>query len=521
MDLLARLFDGSMHAQTPGPLDDFWYQSVGTLTQSGLRIDSEGAKKISAWFRGRNILATSLAMLPLSMWRKLPNDDGRERAGSHPLDDVIHRKPNPWQDSFQWRRQQMFHIIDHGNGYNRIVEGRRGFADQLQPIHPTLVKPELQTSGRILYRVRNPKTSEASTYTQDEIFHLRGACDHGVEGKGILEYARDSIGLGVALESYASRLFSQGVLHGGVLEVPGELGEEASQRMARSFVTSQRNWHMPKVLEQGAKFVASGLDPEKAQFILSRKFTINDIARWLGLPPHMLADLERSTNNNIEHQGQEFVTYSLGEWLSLWEFSINDQLVLVPQTYYAEFTRDALVRGDIATRWAAHVSSVNAGIVAPDEVRSKENLRKMGGKASELREPQNITGAQSFPNQERRPSAGRRADRDDEANARALAIATESASRLLRKEVKAMQQLAVRHAGSQDAFAVAVTEFYAAHAALVSQALQMDDTEAAAYCAGQAAQVLGDQGLHVLTSWMEPQYAAGVAVWALEGEVAA
>ena len=84
--------------------------------------------------------------------------------------------------------------------------------------------------------------------------------------------------------------------------------------------------------------------------LLSRKFSVTDIARWLGLPPHMLGDLDRATFTNIEHQGQEFVTYSLGPWLSLWEFAVNDRLILRPETYYAEFTRDALVRGDIATQ---------------------------------------------------------------------------------------------------------------------------------------------------------------------------
>lgn len=508
MDLLASLFAGSERMQ-PGPTDDFWYGPIGAMTQAGLRVDEEGAKKISAWFRGRDILSTSLAMLPLPIYRRLPSDQGRDKAPTQPLYDVLHRKPNSWQDSFQWRRQAMCHLIDHGNHYSRIVAGPRGFADQLHPIaDPRTVTPELLGSGRKVFHIRDAKTGATKTKTQDEVFHLCGASDDGVVGKGILEYARESLGLGLALHSYASRLFSQGVLHGGVITVPGTLDPEAARRMAASFVTSASKWHSPKVLEQGATYAAAGLDPEKAQFILSRKFSVNDIARWLGLPPHMLADLERSTNNNIEHQGQEFVDYSLGPWLTLWEFAINDQLMLRPETYFAEFTRDALVRGDIATRWAAYVSSVNAGIVAINEVRTKENLTKVPG-GDVPREPKNITGSQSFPNRDRRPEP-----RED----RAQAIATEAAARLLRKEIRAIQQRAVKHAADGDAFASAVTGFYADHVALVAQTLQVDQATAHTYCRGQAAQILGEVGLSALETWAAPYYAAGLAAWALDGD---
>jgi len=506
MDILAQLMTG-LRANY-GPADDFWYRPVSGVTAAGLRVDAAGAQKISAWYRGRDILATSLAMLPLVTYRRLPDDAGRAAVPQHPLYDVLHRKPNGWQDSFQWRREAMYHLIDYGWAYADLVDGPRGFVDQLRPIHPTLVTPTQNASGLWVFTVRDPKTGRTTTRTQEDTFFLRGA-----DGKGVLEYARDSLGLGLTLESYASKLFSRGTLTSGFIQIPGAANEGSLKNLAESYKTAMGDWHLPKVLDRGATFQSAMLDPEKAQVILSRKFTVTDIARWLGLPPHMLGDLDRATFSNVEHQGQEFVTYSLGPWLSLWEFAINDQLILRPETYYAEFVRDALVRGDVATRWEAYVKGTNAGIVAINEVRTKENLPKVPG-GDVPREPANIVG-------NRRSSDGtppaRRARPAEDEDDQAVAIATAAAARLLRKEVKAVQRLAVRHAANQDAFSVSVTDFYAQYAALVADTLAISQLDADGYCASQAAQVVSGDWIAALETWQTDAYAAGVAALALEG----
>lgn len=512
MDFLAGLLTGGLHAATPGPTDDHWYNPVGTVTASGLRVDAEGARKISAWFRGREIIATSLAMLPLQVYRRLPNDDGREVASGHPLYDVLHRKPNDWQDKFQYVRAATYDVIDYGWHYSKIIEGPRGFADQLHPIHPTLVTPELTSQNRWIFTVRDPKVGTSRTFTQDDIFYLRGA-----DGKGILDYARESLGLGVTLESYASKLFSNGALSGGIIETPGAMPDtEQLARLARQFVTARGNWHMPKVIPLGATFKPAMMEPEKAQMILSRKFSVVDIARWLGLPAHMLNEVDTAGVTGLEQKGQEFVTFNMGGWLCMWEFGINDQLILVPQTYFAEFTREALVRGDLTARSEADVAYVNAGIDTVDEVRARNNKRKMGGKASELRDPQNITGkgAKGGPQDNRRP--GRRGDPED---SKAQAIARSAAGRVLKLEVTAVQRLAVQHANASDAFATAIAEFYAGHQARVVDMLQMSEAESAGYCAGQAAQVL-DGWLAALEVFKTDDYAHGLAAWALESEAA-
>lgn len=510
MDVLAGLMTGQLGAMAtlPGPTDDFYYGPIGAVSLSGIHVDAEGAKKLSAWFRGRDILATSLAMLPLMMFRRLPNDEGRDVASAHPLHDLLHRKPNVGQDAFTWKREAMYDLIDNGWAYADILEGPRGFADQLRPIPATHVTPERIKSGafkgRWLFHVRDEVTGQTQTRTQDDIFYLRG-----VEGKGILDYARESLGLGRVLESYASKLFSAGAMNGGMLEPPaGPLNEEALKASARSWKTAMGDWHMPRILPPGTKFHPSTMEPEKAQFILSRKFTVNDIARWLGLPPHMIGDLDRATFTNIEHQGQEFVTYALGPWLSLWEYAINDQLVLAPDVYYAEFIRDALVRGDISTRWAAYVSSTNAGIQTRNEVRRKENLRALPGLDEPLN-PANITGNQAST---RRPVPPAPEADEDEAppDSRARAIVRESAARVQRKEIAAASRAAVKFAADPDGFAAWATEFYEGHVALVCATLQVDEMVARLYCETQRDAVVA-HGLAVTESWT-PEYLVGVAL---------
>lgn len=516
MGLLATLLHG-VQASTPAPDADFWYQPVGSGgcggTASGVRVDAESAQTISAFYRGVDLLSTALAMLPLKLYRRLPGDEGAEIAKAHPLYDVLHRKPNGWQDSFTWRRMKMRHLIHHGNAYDLIRSGRRGAVDELWPLHPSLVTPEQIGSGRVTYSVRDVKTGLSRVYTQDEVFHLRGASDDGVVGKSVLTYARESLGTALATESYAAKVFSRGTLNGGVIQTPGLLDAEASKRMAASFVTATGNWHLPKVLEQGTTWVESKMTPEDAQMLLSRKFSIDDIARWLGVPPHMIGSLDRSTNNNIEHQGQEFVTYSLGQWLALWEFAICDQLLLAPDAYYAEFSRDALVRGDLAARWQAHQIAVSTGTYTRNEVRRMENKNKLPGLDTPL-DPAHLTGNQGRPNQ----SPAQKSDDDDTSARQARAIVVSAASRLLRKEIAALTSAAARHAADTDGWAVAVTEFYSKHVALVVDTLQISATDAEAYCADQARQVM--DGIVGMQAWAVPAYAEQIAGWALGQEAA-
>jgi hypothetical protein len=212
----------------------------------------------------------------------------------------------------------------------------------------------------------------------------------------------------------------------------------------------------------------------------------------------------------------------MGNWLSLWEFGINDQLILNPRRFFAQFNRAAFVRAKFAEQSAGLVSLVNAGLLTVDEGRGILDRNKRGGKADELREPQNITGKPAVPDKtegDESPKPRPKPTPPDEGNAKAEAIAVESAARLLRKEIAAVSALAVKHAASEDDFVAAVSAFYVKHAVLVAQTLQIEQAEAEAYCAGQCRQLLDGPWYTALDLWREPNYAAGLAALAL-GEAA-
>jgi len=521
MDVLARLLSGGdLQAGPPGPADDYWYGPAGAMTVSGIPVTAEGAQNLSAWYRGRDILGTVLAMLPFPLYERLPHNGGSEQAVDHPLYDVLHDTPNGWQDSFQWRREKMFDLIDHGWTYDWIVPGPRGFLDQLHPIEPTLVTPEQikrgPSRGRYLFHVRDEQTGRTTPHTQDEIFYLRGA-----GGKGILEYARSSLGTALATESYAAQIFSKGTLNGGYIEIPGVLEEAPARRMAQSFATKVGEWHLPKVLEQGSKFFPNKLTPEDAQMLLSRKHSVDELARWLGVPRQMLENSDPSFGN-AEQFWQGFLTVGMGGWLSLFEFGVNGQLLLQPKKFYAEFTRDAIARGNLTDRWNVHVAAVNAGIKTVDEARGKEGLNARGGKADELRQPQNITGKATaedppaddpVPPTKKPATPARRTkptdDDADEPDDRARAIVTESAARVLRKEILAAQRAAVTHAADPVAWATWVDGFYATHHELVMQTMCVDEPTARGYVALQRSELR--EGLAVTEAWT-PAYLAGLAL---------
>jgi HK97 family phage portal protein len=514
MSLLAQLMLGAM-AGTPGPTDEFWYQPVDRMTAAGVRVDKDGAQKIAAWFRGREILACALAMLPLKIYQDQPNDAGPDVAPQHPLYDVIHEQPNVGEDAFTFWRERMYDLIDHGWGFAWITPGPRGFADQLLPLSATLVTPERLDTGRWLFHVRDPKTGRTTTRTQDEIFYLRGA-----EGKGILARARESLGTVAATEQYAGRIFGKGMLSGGFIEIPGSAGDEANKNIAKSLLTAPGDWHGPKVLPLGATFKANPLTPEDAQMLLSRKHSVDDVARWLGVPRLMLENNDPSFGN-AEQFTQNFVSFSLGPWLSLFESAINMQLILAPR-FYAEFTRDALVRGDLLSRWQAYQIQIQTGTRPRNEIRRSENLKKLDG-LDEPIDPAFLSGgrrgsdaqpAKPAPNQ---PPGKPKPPVD---GGKAQAIAQASASRLIRKEVATVQKLAVRHATDGDAFAAAVAEFYDKHADLVAQTLLMPEDEAGRYCTSQAAQIVAGDWMTALELWQTDHYAAGLAALALDEEAA-
>jgi HK97 family phage portal protein len=404
LSIIRRLLAGPARADTvKPPTDDFWFTSLGLASAAGVRVSADTAMKLSAVWRCNQILCGAVAMLPLNVYQRR-SDGGKDKATSHPLWDVLHRRPNRWQTSHEWRALMQHHLLMRGNGYSRIVPGPRGAVDQLVPLHPDAVTVEQTDTGDLRYRVRQ-RDGQTSVLLADEVLHLRALSNDGVTGMGVLDHARETLGIGLAQEQFAGRYFSQSAKPGLVLKHPGQLSDQALDHLKSSWMEAQGgvgNAHKPAILEEGLdlKELSVGLTAEQAQLIESREFTISDIARWFGIPPHMIGETTKETSwgTGIESMSIGFVIYTLLPWLSAWEQRIEQDLILAPNLYFVEFVVDGLLRGDAKSRAEAFQVMRQNGVISANEWRAMENLNPItDGSGDVYWRPANFVDASAPP----------------------------------------------------------------------------------------------------------------------------
>lgn len=484
----------------PNATDDFWYQPVPGVSSAGVRVTPDTALTVGAVFACVRILAETIAALPLLIYERLPGG-GKQRATNHPLFFLLHDQPNAWQSSFEWREMSMGHLALRGNAYSRILPGPRGFVDQLVPLHPDRVtvlrEPEGPQGrpGRILYQVRR-EDGTAFTLLPDEVFHVRGLSSDGVTGLSIVGLARETIGLAMAVESYGARFFSQNSTPRGVLKVDGKLSSEAKDRLRRQWQEAQAglgNAHRVAVLEAGLEWQSIGLSNEDSQFLESRKFSVNDIARWFRIPPHMVGDLDRATFSNIEQQSLEFVVHTILPWLRRWEQAISRDLILARERFFAEFLVDGLLRGDVRSRFEAYRIGREIGVYSVNDILELENRNPIGPEGDTRLQPLNMAPLGATP--ARLPERGDR-------SARAFLIAQEFAARLVRREIKAVQRQAPRCASDPQAWRQFVTEFYDGFTGELVRDLHIPEGQARLYCERHR-DALIEHGVAAMEAWEE------------------
>ncbi len=377
---------GDKRADTVGGADDdYWYQNqVGSgVSQAGALVTPDTAMRVSAVYACVRIIAQSVAVLPFTVYTS--TDAGRIKAVDHPLFRILARRPNSWQTAYEFMLMQQAHLCLRGNAFARIITGLDGSIEALVPIHPDRVRVFRLMNGRLRYEVRDQIANTTENVLQEEMLHVRGLTLDGLVGMSPIAVARETIGGALGTQDYANRLFSNDARPGGVLTVPGKLSTPAATRIKEDWQQkfTGPNIHRTAVLEEGVKWAATGMTPEDAQFLETRRFQVIDIARIFGIPPHKLGELDRSTHSNIEHQGMEFVTDTLMPWLVAWEQAVSRDLMTEPEqdTFHAEFQVDALLRGDTASRYAAYAVGRQWGWLSADEIRRREGMDPIGGLA--------------------------------------------------------------------------------------------------------------------------------------------
>lgn len=356
----------------------------GRETKSGVRVDEDSALSATAVWAGVRTIAETLAMLSLKLKERI-DDRTKRDARRMDLFRVLHDEPNEEQTSFEFREMQQGFVLTWGNCYAQKLYNGRGEVTELWPLVPWRVTPIRSRNNTLLYRVRLPDDSgQTETLSADDVLHIRGFSSNGILGDNVVERFRNSIGLALASEEYGGLFFGEGLNAGGVITHPSSLGEKAGKNLRESLKGQAGGIgkaHRLLILEEGMKWQQTTVDPEKAQALETRKFQVTEVARILNLPPHLLKDLEHATFSNIEHQGQEFVTYCLQPWLTRWEQRLNKSLLLPSQRskFFTQFEIKSLLRGDTAARTAFYNTMFQNAVYSPNHILELEDEEPFEG----------------------------------------------------------------------------------------------------------------------------------------------
>lgn len=390
-----------------------WISLFGGENPTGATVTPDTAIGSTAVLACVRVLSETIAGLPFITYRR--TGTGRQRDSSLAVFQLLQNKPNRYQTAFEFREMLMAHCLLRGNGYALKVYGQTGDISELIPLNPTRVTPKLLDTGDVIYEFRD-KAGQLTRYAADDVFHLKGLATDGLVGVSPITYARTAVGLSIAAEEFGARVFSNDAKPGGILQHPGKLSDDAHKRLKDSWQAAHaglKNAHKVAILEEGMQWQRIGVSNSDSQFIESRKFQIEEIARIFRVPPHLIGHLERATFSNIEHQGLEFVQHTLLPWLRRWEQAITSRLFdeAERRSYYCEFLVDGLLRGDIQSRYTAYSIGRQWGWLSADDVRRLENMEPLPEKAGEqYLVPLNMVDAATDQAVAQEPTAARGAD---------------------------------------------------------------------------------------------------------------
>ena len=352
---------------------------------SGKQVTERSAMQMTAVYSCVRILSEAVAGLPLHLYR-YKEGGGKEKAIDLPLYRLMHDEPNPEMSSFVFRETLMTHLLLWGNAYAQIIRNGKGEVIALYPLMPNKMRVDRDENGSLYYEYVHT-SDEADTMknttvrlTPYNVLHIPGLGFDGLVGYSPIAMAKNAIGMAIACEEYGAKFFANGAAPSGVLEHPGVIKDPQRVREAwQSQFGGSANSNKIAVLEEGMKYTPISISPEQAQFLETRKFQINEIARIFRVPPHMVGDLEKSSFSNIEQQSLEFVKYTLDPWVMRWEQSLSRALFTNEEkkTLFFKFNVEGLLRGDYQSRMNGYATARQNGWMSANDIRELENMDKI------------------------------------------------------------------------------------------------------------------------------------------------
>jgi HK97 family phage portal protein len=386
IDFADLMSDGVGWSERPGEPrgvlgEDSWYVPPNP---AGVSVTPSAALRLSAYLSTLNVLATDVAVLPLDVYRRLPGG-GREEATDHPVSNLLARSPNRETTPMRWRQALMGHALQHGNGYGEIQRTGRGKPYALHLLEPESTRPVRAPSGELRYQVGN----KSATLPATSVLHVAGFGYDGLCGYNFTRFLAQALGLSIAAETSAAGFFANGSVPGGVIERPP--GRALSDTGVENILSSwerrhggAHGRHRVALLEEGMTWKQAGANPEESQLLETRKFQVIDAARPWRVPPHKNGDFSQAHLANIEASNLDYLMTALMGWLTAIEQEFNLKLFTESEWkrgYYVEHNVNALLRGDVRSRFEAYGLALDKGWMSRDEVRRRENMNPIGGEA--------------------------------------------------------------------------------------------------------------------------------------------
>lgn len=354
-------------------------------SSAGKAVNERSAMQMTAVYSCVRILAEAIAGLPLHVFQ-YGADGSKQKAIDHPLYLLLHDEPNPEMSSFVFRETLMTHLLLWGNAYAQIIRNGKGEVLALYPLMPNKMSVDRDEKGQLYYTYQRSSDDASTMKGQSvilkpiDVLHIPGLGFDGLVGYSPIAMAKNAIGLAIATEEYGAKFFANGAAPSGVLEHPGTIKDPSRVREAwQSQFGGSANSGKIAVLEEGMKYTPISISPEQAQFLETRKFQINEIARIFRVPPHMVGDLEKSSFSNIEQQSLEFVKYTLDPWVVRWEQSLMRSLLSADEkkSFFVKFNLEGLLRGDYQSRMNGYAVARQNGWMSANDIRELENLDRI------------------------------------------------------------------------------------------------------------------------------------------------
>jgi HK97 family phage portal protein len=533
LGVIAGIFEGAMALRAdvggaPAPWDNFWFEPAGGHhSSSGMRVNSESAKRLSTVIACVSAKSRQLAMLPFKIYTDMPGG-GKRLVDNHPLYDVLYSRPNEHQTAFEFKQLMQAHVELRGNAYAEKIPGPRGPIDQLVPMHPDRVKVEvLKGSGRLRYMYNDPLTGTTRALMQDEVFHLRDFSDVTAVGQSRIAMALDVIGLALGIQDYRSRFIRNDSRSGWVItgaKFKDKQDEDDFRENFRSATTGENRGKTP-VMPSGMDIKALGVTPVDAQLLEGAKSSMMEVCAIFNVLPHLIGlDVGKAaTFASTEQFNIMNVVQAVLPMAIMWEQGIQRDCLGTGSRYYAKASLASLLRGDQATRFAAYHTALGDGWMTQDEVRELEDMNPLPeGIGKNAWRPANWLPLKQLTAPPAPAKFGNSSQDDDEEDddqstetgsggdsqakiAQLKLLATSAADRCVRREVGGVRKLIERKAGTYE-----ITEFYAEQVRFVVSVFHMNagaELNVKIACDARA------QHLSMLMADEDDEFYAGAQVW--------